>query len=128
VLRVCGDQQDDEAEKLRYYGMAAESYAEGLRRQPRQAQDWLQLAGLYIVLGQIDDAESAYDVAIERRGDELEQWRIDFTMADWFFREGLFDTAEEFGLQALGGAPADVAEQIQQFIEQVAAARGQVDG
>ncbi|HSG17748.1 MAG TPA: hypothetical protein VLE70_15685, partial [Anaerolineae bacterium] len=128
ILRVCGDRQSEEADRLLYYERAAESYSEGLRRQPRAAEDWLQLAGLYIVLGQIDEALAAYDEASNRREEDLEQWRIDFTIADWFLQEEYFDRAQEFGRRALDGAPADVAEQIQQFIDSAAAAGGQVDG
>ncbi len=49
-------------------------------------------------------------------------------MADWFFQEEYFDEAQEFGRQALDGAPADAAEQIQQFIDSAADASGQVGG
>jgi tetratricopeptide (TPR) repeat protein len=128
VLRVCGDRQEDDADRKRYYALAAESLAEGLERQTRPAQDWLQLAGLYIVLDRVDEALAAYDMASELRDDDLEQWRIEYTMADWFFQEGQFEEAEEFGLKALAGAPDDVAAQIQQFIDGIAAARGEVDG
>ena len=75
-----------------------------------------------------DEALAAYDEASNRREEDLEQWRIDFTIADWFLQEEYFDRAQEFGRRALDGAPADVAEQIQQFIDSAAAAGGQVDG
>jgi tetratricopeptide (TPR) repeat protein len=129
VLRVCGEQQEDDAERMQYLELAAESLAEGLERQDRSTQDWLQLAGLYIALDRIDDALEAYDAAVELAdADELEPWRIDYTMADLFFKEGVFGRAEEFATLALDRAPTDVTAQIEQFIEEIAAARGEVDG
>jgi tetratricopeptide (TPR) repeat protein len=128
VLRVCGDRQEDEAGRLHYYELAAESLAEGLERDTRTAQEWLQLAGLYIVLDRPDEAVAAYETASELAGEDLEQWRIDYTMADLFFQEGQLDQAELYAAKALEAAPDDVAAQIQQFIDQIAGARGEVDG
>jgi tetratricopeptide (TPR) repeat protein len=128
VLRACGDQEETEAEKLHYYELAAETLSGFLSRQSRPAQEWLQLAGLYVVLERFDEAFDAYTRASEVRGDDLEQWRIDFTLADMYFQEGQLDKAEEFGLKALEAVPDELIPQLQEFLDNIAAARGEVGG
>ncbi len=127
VYKACAalqapEDQDD------YYARAAESMADALDRNPGSPRHWLQLAEIYIRLGRIDKANSAYEETIKRAGDDMPPWQIDYTMAQWYFEEDDLENAGIFGEKALETAPPDAVPIIQQFLSMLGSGNTETEG
>jgi tetratricopeptide (TPR) repeat protein len=121
VALACGKTEADEDQQLAYFEIAAETMTEALARQPGNVRRQLQMADIFIRLGQYDQALAAYDEAVARNSGAFTEWQIDFTMAQWFSEVGEQARAIEFARSALAGAPPEVSEQIEQFLAEQAA-------
>lgn len=106
----------DEATRLDYYGRAAASLEEGLARDADNVRAWVQMAQLYQQLGQYEKALTAYDEVRSRNTGQIQDWNLDFLLANLYLQ--MEDEAMALALagQALAAAPEDAAAQIQQFI------------
>jgi tetratricopeptide (TPR) repeat protein len=116
VLLACSGQVSED-EQVTYLEEAAASLEGGLARSSGQARQWLQLAEIYVRLGETDEALAAHAEAITR--EDLPRWQIDFILAQRFLEAGDTARALEFGQNALAQAPAESVEQVQQFISAV---------
>jgi tetratricopeptide (TPR) repeat protein len=123
----CADRQE-EADRDPYYSAAAESLTEALNRRSGDSRRWLQLANLHILLGNKDEAEEAYLKASERAGDDLPQWQIDYTVAQWFLEAGDPDAAVTYAQLALQSAPEDTKSAVEQFLNNISAQGENSDG
>jgi tetratricopeptide (TPR) repeat protein len=94
-----------------------------LRRKPESARRWLQLAEIQIGIGNVQEAEQAYDEALLNNEGDLQRWQIDLTMAQWLFNSNEFSLAEEYGKQALETVPPDSLNTVQQLLDLVEARR-----
>ena len=64
----------------------------------------------------------------KRAGEDMPQWQIDYTMAQWYFEEGDLENAETFGVTALELAPPDAAPIIQQFLSLLGSGGTETEG
>jgi tetratricopeptide (TPR) repeat protein len=115
VYMACAEQQS-ETERASYYRQAAESMETGLERSAGDARRWMQLAEMYVRLDETSKAIDAYQEALAIGDENLPDWQLDYTLAQWFYEEGDLDNAESFGENALASAPDDAVTVIQQFL------------
>ena len=108
--------QTDEATRRDYYGRALDSLQEGLALSENNVRAWLQAAQLYQQLGRFDEALSAYEEVAARNQGEIAGWNLDFLMANLYRQKGDEAMALALAEQSLAAAPAEVSDQIQQFI------------
>jgi tetratricopeptide (TPR) repeat protein len=121
VALACGKAETDENQQATYFAAAAEAMTEGLERQPTNVRRQLQLADIYIRLGQYEQALAAYDLAVAENTGAFAEWQMDFTMAQWFSEVGETTRAIEFANSALAEAPPEAAGQIEQFLAEQSA-------
>jgi hypothetical protein len=120
VYMACASRHTGEGAR-EYLREAAASVAAGLERQPNQPRRWLLLADLFIRLGDDEQVTIAYDEVIARGGEELPEWRVAFTIAQWYQREGDLAMAGQFARRSLAMAPTEVAAQIEEFVNELSA-------
>ncbi len=109
----------DETTRQAYYSQALGSLEEGLALSENNVRAWLQAAQLYQQLGQYEEALAAYEEASGRNQGEIAAWNLDFLVANLYRQMGDTATALAMAEQALAAAPAEVTDQIQQFIGEV---------
>jgi tetratricopeptide (TPR) repeat protein len=125
IAKLCGDQSLDEKQED-YYQKAADYLTEALIRQAKDTRRWLQLAEIQIQLDNAEAAERAYNEAIARNDENIPDWQINLTMAQWWLAQN-YDLAEFYGELALNSAPADAAASVRQLMDQIAAGRAKLD-
>ncbi|MCB9422426.1 MAG: O-antigen ligase family protein [Ardenticatenaceae bacterium] len=118
VYVACGA-KTDETTRQDYYGRALDSLQQGLALSDNNVRAWLQAAQLYQQLGRFDEALSAYEEAAARNKGEIAVWNLDFLMANLYWQKGDNTTALALAEQSLAAAPAEVSDQIRQFITDV---------
>jgi tetratricopeptide (TPR) repeat protein len=124
IAKLCGDQATDEV-RLMYFEISADKLSEGLKRKPENARRWLQLAEIQIALGNVQEAEQAYEEALLNNEGDLQRWQIDLTMAQWWLNANEFSLAEEYGKRALDSVPPDSLDSVQQLLDLVDARRAE---
>ncbi len=125
IAKLCGDQSQDEKQE-EYYQKAANYLTEALIRQPNDTRRWLQLAEIQIQLDNAEAAERAYNEAIARSDENIPDWQINLTMAQWWLAQN-YELAEFYGELALDSAPPDAAGSVRQLLDQIAAGRAKLD-
>ncbi len=109
----------DETTRQVYYSQALGSLEEGLALSEDNVRAWLQAAQLYQQLGQYEEALAAYEEAGSRNQGEIAAWNLDFLVANLYQQLGDTEMALALAEQSLAAAPAEVMDQIQQFIGEV---------
>ncbi|MEM7113297.1 MAG: peptidylprolyl isomerase [Chloroflexota bacterium] len=110
----------DSEQRAAYFESAGLALQQGLERDSRNPRAWAQAGQIYQEIGQPEEAVAAYEEAIARnRRSEVPAWNLDFLLATAYQELGDTARAEEFGLQALQGAPETAVSQIQQFLRTV---------
>ena len=118
VLTACAEAQGNEAAAQELYQYAIESLEAGLGILPKQVRGWL-------LAGQINQRLSRYDASLEafEQARSLNEqsgqptWNVDFLEADVYREMGDNPQARALAEQALKTAPADIALQIETFLD-----------
>lgn len=118
VLAACAEAQTENNAKQELYQYTIENLDAGLSLEPDRARAWIQAGQINHRLSRYDEALMAYEQA--RRLNEttrLPTWNIDFLEANTYKDMGDLSKARALAEQALHSAPADIADQIDSFVD-----------
>ncbi|MEM8858508.1 MAG: tetratricopeptide repeat protein [Chloroflexota bacterium] len=119
ALAQCALREDQE-DRQPYYDQMFSAIESGVSIDNRQAiitREWYETGQRLQQLGGYPEAIDAYENALLEPTDEIPAWQIQFVMATAYRDSGDNDSARSQAEEALLVAPADVAPQIQSFIE-----------
>jgi tetratricopeptide (TPR) repeat protein len=117
VLIACAAAQADAEAQQALSRSATVILEAGLERDPERLRGWLQLGQAFQEGGQYEEAVAALARARSLSEDSgLPTWNIDYLEATLYRDMGQIERARALAEQALEGAPADAAPQIESFI------------
>ena len=118
VLATCAEAQIDDSVEQELYLNAIESLNAGLSLEPQQARAWIQTGQINNRLSRYDEALAAFEQARKLNEiSDLPTWNVDFLEADTHKAMGDIAKARALAEQALQSAPADIAAQIESFLD-----------
>lgn len=111
----------ENADQDERYLEAAQVMETGLEIQATNPRAWLRLAQIYQTLEMYDEALAAYENLrqYDAQGRVLPGWNLDFILAQIYLEQGDEAQAEMMAQRSLATAPAEAAQQIQQFISRL---------
>ena len=117
VLTTCAAAQSDETEAQELYQYAIESLDAGLSIEPDQARGWLLAGQINQRLSRYEEALAAFEQArMLNEASGTATWNLDYLEADVYREMGDIAKARALAEQALQTAPADIAQQIEEFL------------
>ncbi|MEM9773562.1 MAG: tetratricopeptide repeat protein [Chloroflexota bacterium] len=114
--------REDEGDRQPYLDQMLEAVAAGVEVETSPGvatREWYEVGQRLQQLGGYDEAVQAYDNALGDPTDEFPEWQIQFVAARAHLEAGDLDDALSRAESALEVAPADVAPQIQTFIDEL---------
>ena len=119
IMGICLTQAADAAEREQYTERIFSEIEMGIdiaRSQQGFAQRWLRAAQAYQQSGEFDFAARAYEQAMQYPDNQSPLWQMQYLLATSYADAGDIDQAREQATESLANAPADLAPQIEQFI------------
>jgi tetratricopeptide (TPR) repeat protein len=118
VLASCAEAQSSEAQARELYQYAIESLEAGLSIEPKQARAWMLAGQVNQRLSRFEEALEAFEQAKQLNEQSgMATWNLDFLEADLYREMGDVSKARAMAEQALQTAPADIALQIEAFLD-----------
>jgi tetratricopeptide (TPR) repeat protein len=120
VLVACAAAQDDVSVRNELYDSALQTIDGGLSLDPEQTRAWIQAGQINYQLSRYDEALAAFEQARTlNEANDLPTWNVDYLRARVFRDMGNVPAALALAQQALLSAPADVADDIQAFVDEI---------
>ena len=120
VLVACAAAQNDVNVRNELYESALETIDGGLTLDPKQARAWIQAGQINYQLSRYDEALAAFEQARKlNEANDLPTWNVDFLQAQVYRDMGNIPAAQALAQQALLSAPADIADDIQAFLDEM---------
>ena len=118
VLASCAEAQSSESQARELYQYAIESLKAGLSIEPKQARAWMLAGQVNQRLSRSGEALEAFEQARQLNEQSgTATWNLDFLEADLYREMGNVSKARAMAEQALQTAPADIALQIEAFLD-----------
>ena len=120
VLVACAAAQEDVSVRNELYDSALQTIDSGLSLDPEQTRAWIQAGQINYQLSRYDEALAAFEQARTlNEANDLPTWNVDYLRARVFRDMGNVPAALALAQQALLSAPADVADDIQAFVDEI---------